>query len=110
MGAVRREPRQVSTPILAQELCVEAHALVGDSGQFVMLEVLSRRLGVNWDQLLQAVAYARHKGWIEARTDSIALAKEDHGINGHGAIDGTRSLASPESEVRIYWPPATRSR
>ena len=106
---MKRQPRQVSTPILAQELCVETHALVGDSGQFVMLEVLSQRLGVDWDRLLDAVTYARERGWIDARGDSIALMAKDHATNGHSAIDGVPH-ATPESEIRLYWPPATRNK
>jgi hypothetical protein len=89
---------------------VEAHALVGDSGQFVLLEVLSRRLGVSWERLQQAVTYARHKGWIETRADSIALAKDDRGTNGHGAVDGALPHTGSDSEIRIYWPPAARSK
>jgi hypothetical protein len=74
-----REPRSVATPVLAQELCAEIQALVGDTGHYVLLDVLSRRLGVDWDRLRRAVAFAQGMGWIEVRGDSVALVRGARG-------------------------------
>jgi hypothetical protein len=70
-----REPRSVATPVLAGELCAEIQALVADSGHYVLLDVLSRRLGVDWDQLTRAVAFAQGMGWVDVRADSVALVQ-----------------------------------
>ena len=61
---MRREHRSVSVAVLASELCAEIRALVGASGHNVLIQTLQLRLGVDWDELMQAIAFARGRGWI----------------------------------------------
>ena len=61
------KPKPVADPLLARELCVAVRALVGSSGNCVLLQALHSRLGVEWDQLDDAVALAKRMGWIEDR-------------------------------------------
>ena len=69
-----REARSLPTPILARELCAELRALVGSSGNSVLLQTVQSRLGAGWSQLDKAVRLATSMGWIEGRgPDSVAL-------------------------------------
>ena len=69
-----RKRRSIAVPLLAQELCLELHALLGGSGHGVFVEVLRLRLGVDCNQMTEAVALAMRLGWIEARgLDSVGL-------------------------------------
>ena len=69
-----RKTRSLPTPLLARELCRELRALVGSSGNCVLLQTLQSRLGAGWGRLDDAVRLATSMGWIEGRgPGSVAL-------------------------------------
>ena len=85
-----RKGRSLAVPLLAHELCLEVHALVGPSGHGVLVETLRLRLGVDWNHVTQAVALAMRLGWVEARgLDSVGLLPE--GVSRCGALGSDRS-------------------
>jgi hypothetical protein len=78
--AMFRKGRSIAVPLLAHELCLEVHALVGTSGHGVSVETLRLRLGVDWNHVTQAVGLAMHLGWVEARgLDCVGLLPD--GVN-----------------------------
>jgi hypothetical protein len=69
-----RKGRSIAVPLLAHELCLEVHALVGASGHGVPVETLRLRLGVDGKHVTQAVGLAMRLGWVEARgLDCVGL-------------------------------------
>ena len=102
-----RKTRSLPTPILARELCRELRALVGSSGNCVLLQTLQSRLGAGWGRLDDAVRLATSMGWIEGRgPGSVALLPK--GME-EAAPAEVKSL-TPRFGRYVEWPTALRSR
>jgi len=67
-----------SSPVdtLARRLCLELQALTGNANSSVLLDVVARRLRVGLRELEPALALGAEAGWIERRSDSVALRDE----------------------------------
>jgi len=104
-----RETRSLPTPILARELCRELRALVGSSGNCVLLQTLQSRLGVGWGQLGEAVRLATSMGWIEGRgPDSVALLPK--GWEEAAPAEVPTKALTPRFSRYDEWPGALRGR
>ena len=104
-----RETRSLPTPILARELCRELRALVGSSGNCVLLQTLQSRLGAGWGQLDEAVRLATSMGWIEGRGPySVALLPQ--GMKETAPTDVPTKPSTPEFGRYDEWPTALSSR
>jgi hypothetical protein len=55
------------------KLCAELHALTGQNGGWVMLDIVAPRLRVHWRQLVAAATMAKLQGWVARRGDDVML-------------------------------------
>jgi hypothetical protein len=61
---------------LARKVCAELHALTGNSGAWIMLDILERRVRAPWAQLLVAASLAELQGWVSRRGRHIGLTEK----------------------------------
>lgn len=73
--------------VLARRLCAELQALTGNANSTVMIDTMAIRLRVGYRELEPALAFGARRGWINRRSDSVAL-------NDAGRL-----------AVRTSWPP-----